>query len=451
MNFSLTDKQVEARKAMGGPERHFQLEGGSRSGKTFLILRGIAMRSLRAPGARHAVLRYRFNHVKQSIVMDTWPKMLGLCFPGVEVHLNKSDWFAEFDNGSQVWFGGLDDSDKVLGNEYCGIFLNETSQISWEARNLALTRLAQQVRIADEQGKPTDKTLALRMWYDLNPGENTHWSARLFKDKRDPLTKKPITNPEQYGSLRMNPADNLENLPDGYLSTLAELPARMQKRFLSGEYADANEDAYFDGVTFDKWRELSDIPDMQRVVVAVDPSGSGDDDTDNDAIGIVVAGMGTDGNGYLLEDLTLKAGPGKWGAVVSSAFENHSADMVVGEVNYGGAMVEHVIQTTRNRSLPRLPFAKVTATRGKVVRAEPISALVERGKIRHHGYFPELEDELSGFTTHGYTGSGSPNRADAYVWAFSYLFPGLVRQDKPEKKKRAPHRSMEAAGGWMGA
>jgi predicted phage terminase large subunit-like protein len=174
------------------------------------------------------------------------------------------------------------------------------------------------------------------------------------------------------------------------------------------------------------------LPDMQRIVVAVDPSGSGDtDNADNDAIGIVVAGLGTDGNGYVIEDLTIKAGPSTWGKVVTTAFDRHQADIVVGETNYGGDMVRQVIQTAR----PRTPFRKVVASRGKVVRAEPISSLVEDGKVRMVGYFPELEEELSGFTTNGYIGEGSPNRADAFVWAFAELFPAIV---KPARESQSP-------------
>jgi hypothetical protein len=448
--FELTDKQAEALKVMGCGARHVQLEGGSRSGKTLLFLYAAAIRSLRAPGARHAVLRWRFNHVKQSVVFDTWPKLMEIAFPNEKVHLNKSDWFAEFENGSQVWFGGLDDSDKILGNEYCGILLNEASQIGWDARNRALTRLAQKVEI-HEDGKPTGNYLPLRMWDDLNPGMDTHWTGQVFHKHRDPETKKPLGQMDQYASFRLNPSDNLDNLPESYIDTLNELPARLRKRFLYGEYADANADSYFDSVVFDKWRDLSSTVDMQRIVIAVDPSGSDDEDSDNDAIGIAVCGMGTDGNGYLLEDLTVKGGPAKWGLVVATAYENHGADMVVGEVNYGGAMVEHVIQSARPPELPPMPYTKVTATRGKVVRAEPISALVERGKIRHIGHFPALEDELCGFTSKGYTGSGSPNRADAYVWGFSYLFPGLVKHDKPKVPQRRNREHLQSGTGWMGA
>jgi phage terminase large subunit-like protein len=177
------------------------------------------------------------------------------------------------------------------------------------------------------------------------------------------------------------------------------------------------------------------LPDMQRLVVAVDPSGSGDvDNADNDAIGIVVAGLGTDGNGYLLEDLTVKAGPATWGKVATDAYDRHAADVIVAEINYGGAMVKQVIQTAR----PRTPYKELKASRGKAVRAEPISSLCEAGKVRLVGYFNALEDELAGFTTNGYIGEGSPNRADAFVWAFAELFPGLTKPAKTEQPIETP-------------
>jgi phage terminase large subunit-like protein len=94
-------------------------------------------------------------------------------------------------------------------------------------------------------------------------------------------------------------------------------------------------------------------------------------------------------------------------------------------------MVRHVIQTAR----PRTPFRQVHASRGKAVRAEPFSALYEQGKIRHAGRFPALESELTAFTTHGYVGGDSPNRADALIWALSDLFPGMVQ---PKAANDAP-------------
>src|SRR5690606_4759928 len=144
-----------------------------------------------------------------------------------------------------------------------------------------------------------------------------------------------------------------------------------------------------------------------------------------------VAGLGIDGNAYIIEDCSVKAGPATWGSVATSAFDRHQADAVVGETNYGGDMVRHVIHTARAKT----PFRKVTATRGKHVRAEPFSALYEQGKVRHAGRFAELEEELTGFTTFGYVGSRSPNRADAAIWALADLFPAIVA---PRKDKTAP-------------
>ena len=245
---------------------------------------------------------------------------------------------------------------------------------------------------------------------------------------------------------KINPHDNAENISKSYLETLEGLSTRLQKRFLRGEFAEATPNALFNDELIDKWRVTDGkLPDMVRIVIAVDPSGAGDiDNADNDAIGIMVVGLGTDGNCYVMEDLTVKAGPATWGRIVTNAYDRHEADAVVGEINYGGAMVQHVIQTAR----PRTNFRKVTATRGKVVRAEPVSALYEQGKVRHVGIFPQLEDELNAFSTYGYTGSGSPNRADALIWALAELFPGLVRGER-KKDERKPLNLHQGRDGFL--
>lgn len=423
------------------------LFGGSRSGKTFIILRAIAIRALAAARSRHAVLRFRFNHVKASVIHDTFPKMMRVCFPDVPYHLDKSDWFAEFPNGSQIWFGGLDDkerTEKILGQEHATIYLNESSQIPYSSRLMAVTRLAQKV---DCELDGIKKPLRLKMFYDCNPPSQAHWSYKLFIKKVDPDNNKRLADTDNYNSLVMNPADNAENLPAEYLKALESLPPRMKQRFWEGKFADITENALWNIETIEKWRTTDSLPQMVRVVVAVDPSGSGDEDNaDNDAIGIIVAGLGVDGNAYVLEDITCKAGPKVWGNLAVSAFDRHQANMIVGETNYGGEMVKFVIQTARRN----VPFKKLTASRGKTVRAEPISALSEVGKIRHAGQFQELEDELCSFTTSGYIGQNSPNRADAYVWAMSELFPGMVKSEEKTEEKRRERVRYSGGGAWMG-
>lgn len=421
----LTDRQLKAQETLAGDATHVMLFGGSRSGKTFLLVRNVVFRALKAPKSRHAILRFRFNHVKNSIGMDTFPKVMELCFPGVKYRIDKTEWFIEFENGSQVWLGGLDDkerTEKILGQEHSTIYLNECSQIPFASRNIAVTRLAQNIQ-QTIQGEAAAQ-LKLRMYYDCNPPSKGHWAYKLFYGKQDPETGKPLKNPDNYACFQINPGDNKANLPTGYLAELEGQSARLQKRFLLGEFSDENPNALFADETIDKWRVLDGkVPEMVRVVVAVDPSGSGDiDNADNDAIGIAVVGLGTDGNAYVLEDCTVKAGPATWGKIATDAYDRHQANVIVGEGNYGGAMVQFTIQTARRST----PYKQVNATRGKSVRAEPISALYEQGKVRHVGYFRELESELTGFSTIGYVGQGSPNRADALVWGLTELFPAVV-------------------------
>lgn len=431
MTFQLTSKQTEAQGILASPAKHLMLFGGSRSGKTFLLVRNLVMRALKADNSRHAIFRFRFNSVKNSVVLDTFPKVMRLVFPNVSYKLDKTDYYVKFPNDAEIWFAGLDDkerAEKVLGMEFATIYLNECSQIPLTSVSLAITRLAQSV---DQDVDGRVRPLKPRVYYDENPPSKAHWSYKQFIQKLDPETGEALSKPEAYAWFKINPTDNLENVAEDYLETLGGMSARMRKRFMEGEFADATPGALFSDEVIEKWRHDGEtpLPDMVRVVVAVDPSGSDDaDNADNDAIGIVVVGLGTDGNAYLLEDATVKAGPGTWGNIATSAFERHSADVIVGEINYGGAMVGFVIRAAR----PRTPFKTVHASRGKVVRAEPFSALYEQGKVRHAGRFVELESELTAFTTHGYVGDDSPNRADALVWALAELFPGIVAG--PKKK-----------------
>lgn len=437
----LTPKQVQANALLQTGAKHILLDGGSRSGKSALIVRAICSRAIKSPASRHAILRFRFNHCKESIGMDTLPSVMQKCFPQVPYTINKSDWYAQLPNRSEIWLGGLDDkerTEKILGKEYASLYLNEASQIPYNSRNLAVTRLAQNCTFDDGH-----RPLALKMYYDCNPPSKGHWIYQMFYQLRDPETKKLLADPANFVHMTMNPRDNSANLPPDYIKELEGLSQRMRKRFLDGEYGDTAPGALWTEEVIDKWRDDT-LPDMVRVVVAVDPSGADDDDNaDNDAIGIIVAGLGTDGNGYVLEDCTVKAGPKTWGNVVATAYDRHLADKVVGETNYGGEMVKFVVQAAK----PNVPFRKITASRGKALRAEPISALTEQGKIRFAGTFPMLEEELCAFTTHGYTGTDSPNRADAFVFAISELFPAIVAE-KVEKKPQ-PKFIGQGNQGWM--
>lgn len=438
-NFSFTEKQEAALDLLSSEAQHTLLAGGSRSGKSFLLVRQIVLRALKAKNSRHVIFRYRFNAIKASIVSDTFPKVMRLVFPYVHYDLNKTDWYVTLPNGSEIWFAGLDDkerAEKILGMEFVTIFFNEASQIPYQSIMLALTRLAQLVvqLIPGKGGQPDEEIeMKPRVFYDLNPTSKAHWSYRLFILKVDPDSKVALTNPANYAWMRINPKDNLANLTSTYMDTLNAMSARNKLRFLAGEFCETMANALFTYENIETYRHLKgDLPEFLRVVVGVDPSGAADENSTGDAIGIVVGALGTDGRAYILEDLTVTAGPVVWGRVATTAYDRHQADCIVGEINFGGAMVEHVIQTSR----PRTPFKKVTASRGKHIRAEPISALYEEGKVIHVGNFPELEEELTAFSTTGYMGDSSPNRADSMVFVLAELFQGIVA---PRKKKPEPY------------
>lgn len=430
MTFTPTLDQMKAIDLQSSNATHTMLYGGSRSGKTFLNMRTVLVRAM-AHKSRHAVLRFRFNHVKQSVVYDTLPKVMEICFPGVSEHckLDKQDWFYRLPNGSEVWFGGLDDkerTEKILGQEYATLFLNECSQISWAARNMAVTRLAQQT------------PLRLKFLYDCNPPPKGHWTYKLFIEGVSPDTRRPLPYMQDYGALLMNPDGNKQNLAPGYIKQLEALPERQRLRFLLGQFADDSDSALWSVELLEQSRLVGELPDMLRIIIAVDPSGcSGDEDTRSDEIGIVVCGLGVDGLGYIIEDLSGRYGPSGWGKVVADAFDRHQADRVVAETNFGGAMVGEIVRVAR----PGTPFTEVKATRGKVVRAEPIASLFDQGKVMLAGYFPELEDQMLSMTTAGFTGARSPDRLDAAVWGITSLFPALTKKER-EPDHRLPIRAV---------
>ena len=132
-----------------------------------------------------------------------------------------------------------------------------------------------------------------------------------------------------------------------------------------------------------------------------------------------------------------------WARRVMAVFDHWQADAVVIEVNQGGDMVRHTLNSVRLG----LPIIEVRATRGKHVRAEPISALYSLGRISHVGTFSDLEDQMCLMTAEGYQGDGSPDRVDALVWAFTELFPTMIEPKYEDKSEFIP--SFRAAGGWM--
>lgn len=212
--------------------------------------------------------------------------------------------------------------------------------------------------------------------------------------------------------------DNAANLPAVFLARVRQKyeGTRLGRQELFAEVLDDLPGALWTRAMLEKAFARS-APEMRRVVVAVDPSGTRGAEDDGDSIGIVVAGVGIDGRGYVLADRTCKLSPDGWGRQAVEAARTFKADRIVAERNFGGAMVEHVIRTVD----PKASFKEVTASRGKVARAEPVAALYEQGRVSHVGAFPDLEDQMVNIDAGGYVGNGSPDRADALVWALTEL------------------------------
>lgn len=215
--------------------------------------------------------------------------------------------------------------------------------------------------------------------------------------------------------------DNAKNLAPSFMKAIVDRYAgtRLGRQELNAEMLDDVPGALWTRDMLDRNRTKGE-PQLRRIVVAVDPSGTkGKDGAGEvgDDIGIIVAGLGVDGRGYVLADYSCNLSPEGWARRTLEAFTAYKADRIVAEQNFGGAMVEAVIRAVDKR----LPVKMVTASRGKIARAEPVAALYEQGRISHIGLFPDLEDQQCAMTPSGYVGEGSPDRADALVWALTEL------------------------------
>ena len=400
MTFIKTPKQEEA-SVLHTEKTHVMLYGGSRSGKTAIDIRNIIIRAGKKK-SRHLIGRHRFNHVKQSIVFDTFPKVMKIAFPELQYTINKSDWFATLPNGSEIWFGGFDDSDrvdKILGNEYSTIKLNECTQISWDTRNTIMSRLAE------------NSGLKLLAMYDCNPTSKKHWTYTVFKEGKSP-DGEIIKNIDDYACLQMNPADNMANLPPEYLALLESLPERQRIRFMKGEFQDDIEGALWNVLMIEQAKAKTKR-EMKKTIIAIDPAVTNQENSD--LTGIVAAGLDVNNEAVVLDDYSIKASPNDWAQRAVNAYHEHQAAYIVAEVNQGGDMVEAMIHNIDKT----IKVVKVRASKGKYARAEPVAAFYERGEVRHDKDLPDLEMEMCEYVP--LNSKKSPDRLDALVWALTDL------------------------------
>jgi predicted phage terminase large subunit-like protein len=216
---------------------------------------------------------------------------------------------------------------------------------------------------------------------------------------------------------RVSTSANEANLAPGFLDAIVGRyrGTRLGRQELDAELLEERPDALWPRDLIERAR-VCIAPEISRVVVAVDPPASSG--AHADACGIIVVGLGEDGRAYVLADRTRqRASPLEWARAVVRAYRRFEADRVVVEVNQGGELVETVIRQID----ASVPVRSVRAMRGKWLRAEPVAALYEQGRVAHVGTFPELEDEMSDFGPEGLSGGASPDRVDALVWALTDL------------------------------
>lgn len=211
--------------------------------------------------------------------------------------------------------------------------------------------------------------------------------------------------------------DNKANLAPSFFSNIIRRyeGTRLGRQELDAAILDDNPSALWSYALIDRTRVmLKDVPPMRRVVVAIDPAVTWDEDSAD--TGIAVAGLGEDDHGYLFGDFSEHVAPERWAQKAITLLETFSGDRIIGEVNNGGDLIESVLRNVDRT----VPYRSVHASRGKRTRAEPISALYEQGRIHHVGTFPELEDQMCEYDP--LTAKKSPDRMDAMVWAFTDLF-----------------------------
>lgn len=298
-----------------------------------------------------------------------------------------------WENGAQAQIFSADDPDSLRGPQFDAAWADE----------LAKWRL----------GRETWDMLQFGLRLGQKPRQVITTTPRPIKLLRDIMA-----NPNTVISRASSHANAANLAPAFFASIIAHYEGtRLGRQELMAEILEDNPDALWSRQLLDDSR-VKTAPDMMRIVIGIDPPATST--ARSDACGIVAVGLGTDGHGYVLGDYTVQGvSPNIWASRAVRALHDLQADRLVVEVNHGGDMVEAVIRQVD----PLVPIRRVRASRGKVARAEPVSALYEQGRVHHVGGLAKLEDEMAEFTR-GFDRSKagwSPDRIDALVWAITEL------------------------------
>lgn len=412
-----------------GDYRYAIISGGRGSGKSYAgqcFARDLTYES----GHKILSTRYTLTSAKKSVIPEFASKL----------RLGKSPWhsglmeddFALVDStytntqsNSELFFSGIKTSS---GNQTANLKSIEglTTWLMEEAEELVDDGTETEACTFDKiDDSIRTKGARLRTVLTWNPtDEESFIYKRFFKERGVDITFNGIKDDVLY--IYTTYKDNLDNLNETFIAKAERVKRTNIDRYnhiYLGIPIKENANALWKRRTMIDPFRVDKAPELKRIVIGVDPAVTSTGHQDE--TGIVAAGLGYDGEYYVIDDATALYTPAEWGKATVGAYKRHQADRIIPEVNNGGDLVLMNI-TNVDKSLEHKVKA-VRATRGKTIRAEPISALYEEGKVHHVGRFSEMESEMCSFT--GGTADDSPNRLDALVWALTELSQNEV--DEP--------------------
>lgn len=390
----------EAFEPFVAPARYKAAFGGRGSAKSHSFAALMVAYAVRKPGFRGLCVREVQKSLKESskrLIEDKITKL------GQARHFDCQATEIKTPGGGIISFAGMQDhtAESIKSYEGYDVAWTEEAQTQSE-RSLELLR-------------PTIRSPGSELWFGWNP-----------RSPSDPVDKffRGLTPPQNAIIRKLNYTENPFFPPELQEERLHDLTANRDRygHIWLGEYEPSVSGAIWDRATLHAYRRASiTSEELERIVIAIDPAVSAE--VDSDEHGIIAAGRTHDQHACVLEDASMRGTPRQWAERAIALYDKWDADAIVVERNQGGDMVKHTLQTVR----PGLSVIEVVATRGKHVRAEPVAALYPGGKVFHVGTYDKLEDQLCQITAAGYEGKGSPDRADAMVWAMYELLPPLLR------------------------
>tara|TARA_R110000737_G_scaffold40931_2_gene61482 strand:+ start:88 stop:1287 length:1200 start_codon:yes stop_codon:yes gene_type:complete len=397
------------------PSRDKCLYGGRGSGKSHFFAESVVANAASNVGFRVLCIREVQKSLKESAKRLIEDKIQTMGYGSV---FNVKHDEIETPGGGVITFTGMNSQNSESIKSY------ENYNIAWvEEANVFSKKSIELLR-------PTIRAKGSELWWSWNPDSSDDPVDKFFRG---------LSLPDDAIVKRINFDDN-KYFPDELKSEMEQDRKNNPDRFSHiwlGDYAPQAVGAIWNMANIHSNR-IHDIPTIGRIVVSVDPAVSNTENSDEH--GIIVGGLGEDGKGYVLDDVSLKGSPQQWAERAIAAFDRWDADSIIVEKNQGGDMCRYTLNTIR----PNINIQEVVASRGKHVRAEPISALYAMNQISHVGSFPELESQMCRMTAAGYDGTGSPDRVDALVWLFSKLFPSIITKSAKRTSNRSTQRSWMA-------